>query len=464
MENITVNDITAAAGGRLLKGCGDRKILHLSIDSRSIGEDTLFIPLVGEKNDAHRFLGGAIGLGAAAVLTSRHKTLEDIPDGMERDGAGNPVSWIYVEDTKTALQAIGGYYRSRLTLPLVGVTGSVGKTTSREMIGAALQEGFRVYKTPKNFNSQIGLPLTLSEITGQDEIGVLELGMSEPGEMTVIANLAKVDMAVVTNIGIAHIEQLGSKENICAEKLRIQDGMKDGGILFLNGDDEILKHKTGREGIRTLYYGTGENCDYRAEDISYIDGKPVFTAVHGEEKAFAALNVYGIHNVLNAMAAIGAAHEMGISMEAAARGVAGFTGFAGRQDIYHVDGKTIIDDSYNASPVSMKAGIEVLRTMPAKRRIAVLADMKELGAETRRYHREIGEFLTENPVDLVALYGELAAEIGAALKNTEYRHFSAQEELEDYLKQELKEGDSVLFKGSNSMGLGKVAAHWIKKD
>ncbi len=236
MENITVKEIVAATGGRLLCGNETQKIAHLSIDSRTMKGNDLFVPLIGEKVDAHRFIEQAFGAGAVAVLTSEHDTAEDAEH-----------AWIRVADTKKALQDIGRYYRSRLSLPLVGITGSVGKTTTREMVAAALSAKYQVYKTPK-FQQPGGVPITLSEITLADEIGVLELGMSMPGELTVIAKIAQVDMAVITNVGITHIEQLGSQENIYHEKLTIQDGLKDGGILFLNGDDPLLKDTKAKAG------------------------------------------------------------------------------------------------------------------------------------------------------------------------------------------------------------------------
>ncbi len=206
MEQMTVKDIIKATGGVLLCGEADLPLAHICIDSKKVKGGELFVPLVGERVDAHRFIPQAFDAGAAAVLTSRHHAMEDT----------HP--WIQVEDTKKALQAIGSYYRDRLSLPLVGITGSVGKTTTREMVGAALSAGFRVYKTPGNYNSQVGLPITLTEITSRDEIGVLELGMSMPGEMAVISRIARVDMAVITNVDVAHIEQLGSQENIFREK------------------------------------------------------------------------------------------------------------------------------------------------------------------------------------------------------------------------------------------------------
>ena len=396
MENTRVKDIVEAVGGTLLCGDPETPIAHISIDSRTMKGQDLFVPIIGEKVDAHRFIGQAFEQGAAAAFTSRH-------DQMESDRP-----WIQVEDTRAALQALGAWYRGRMKLPLVGITGSVGKTTTREMIAAALGAGFSVYKTPGNSNSQVGVPITITEIPPDAQIGVIELGMSEPGEMTRIAKVAQVDQAVMTNIGVAHIEQLGSRENILAEKLHIQDGMKEGGILYVNGDDDLLKNVKARPGCRTIIYGTGPDCDYRGEEIGLSGGFPVFTAVRRQtgERVRVRLHVYGNHMILNALAALAVAAENGIPMEKAAKALEAFNGLKGRQQIHHAGEITIIDDSYNASPVSMKAGIQVLCDMEVSgRRAAVLADMKELGPETREYHRQVGHFLAEHPVDLVVLLG-----------------------------------------------------------
>lgn len=457
MEQMTVNDVVKAAKGRLL--CGDKNLplLHISIDSRKVNEGDLFVPLIGEHSDAHAYLGQALSLGAAAVLTSEHDQMEDTH------------AWIRVEDTKKALQAVGAYYRDRLTLPLVGITGSVGKTTTREMIGAALSAGYRVYKTPKNLNSQVGVPLTLSEITPEDEIGVLELGMSMAGEMTVIAGIARVDAAVITNVGITHIEQLGSRENIYREKLAIQDGMREDGILFLNGDDPLLGQTKARGGRRTIYFGTGENSDYRAEDIRLEEGYPVFTAVCGSDRIPVRLGVMGRHNVVNAMAALAVADAYQVPLAAAAKALEAFEGFQNRQEKYERNGITIIDDTYNASPVSMLAELEVLESMKqASRRIAVLADMKELGPDGAAYHRQIGEWLSVHPPDMLFTLGELAGEIEAATVKggrTLVRYHFDQEDREglyEKLVSVLKPGDCVMLKGSNSMKLGEVASRLVE--
>lgn len=450
MVNIRVKDILLATGGRLLSGKEETILTHISIDSRTMKGNDLFVPIIGEKVDAHNFIDQALEQGAVAVLTSQH------------DASDSQKAFIRVADTKKALQAIGSYYRRLLNLPLIGITGSVGKTTTREMISCALSAGYRVYKTPGNSNSQVGVPIALSEITPEDEIGVIELGMSEPGELTVITKIANIQMAVVTNVGITHIEQLGSRENIYKEKLTIQDGLSEGGTLFLNGDDDLLKNTKAKKGCRTIYYGTGSHCEYRAENVHLEEGFPVFTAVHGEHKVPVRLSVMGSHNVLNAMVSLAVAVECKIPMEKAADALRTFTGFKNRQQIYETYDLTVIDDTYNASPVSMKAGLEVLNSMKkANRRIAVLADMKELGEGAFSYHYEIGEYIAEHPVYEVVTLGELAGEIARAVKelapHIRVKEFMEQSLLLSYLKDELQKGDCVLFKGSNSMKLGQIA-------
>ncbi len=455
MEQMTVKDIIKATGGVLLCGEADLPLAHICIDSKKVKGGELFVPLVGERVDAHRFIPQAFDAGAAAVLTSRHHAMEDT----------HP--WIQVEDTKKALQAIGSYYRDRLSLPLVGVTGSVGKTTTREMVGAALSAGFRVYKTPGNYNSQVGLPITLTEITSRDEIGVLELGMSMPGEMAVISRIARVDMAVITNVDVAHIEQLGSQENIFREKMSIQEGLREGGTLFLNGDDPMLQKAKAKAGCQTVYYGTGENCQYRAEDIRLEDGRAVFTAVCGPRLVPVRLNVMGRHFVHNALAALAVADANGVPMEAAAGKLEGFTGFQGRQQVYERDGITIIDDAYNASPVSLTAALEVLLSFrKANRRIAVVADMKELGPEAASFHENIGIWLAAHPVEALFTLGELAKRLGQKAMEGSSGHWShfpqgQREGLYQELAGFLRPGDCVLLKGSNSMKLGEVAARLV---
>ena len=472
MTGITVKELLEATGGNLLHGQEDQHAKHISLDSRKMEGDDLFVPIVGERVDAHRFLCQAIASGAAVVFTSEHHCGEEVKacvrqqcgENREQERKALQAAWIEVPDTKKALQDLGSFCRKRLSLPLVGITGSVGKTTTREMIAEALSAGFLVYKTPGNSNSQVGVPITIAEIPQSAEIGVIELGMSEPGEMERISRVARVDCAVITNIGVAHIEQLGSQEHILEEKLHIQDGMPAEGILFLNGDDPLLASVVPKEGRKRVLYGLGRDCDYRAEDLHLEEGYPVFTAVHGDRSVRVRLQVMGSHMVSNAMAALAVADTYGLSMEKAALALGQFKGYKGRQQIFQWGGVTVIDDSYNASPVSMKAGLEVLASVKGEgRRIAVLADMKELGLEAVRFHEEIGAYIGEHPLDMVLLLGELASCIGsgmdAARAVTPHIEMDRLAQVEEWLDEHIREGDCILFKGSNSMKLSEAVRH-----
>lgn len=450
MEQTTVRDIVKASGGILLAGDPLTQVKNVSIDSRVMNGEDLFVPLIGERSDAHDYLAQAIENGAVAVLSSRK--MEPLPG----------TAWIQVEDTLKALQAIGRDYRNRMGIPVVGVTGSVGKTTTREMVATALGAKFRVFRTSKNFNSDIGLPVTMTEMSGKDEIAVLEMGMSDFGEMEVLSSMASPAAAVMTNIGVAHIEQLKTQENIFKEKFKITSGMDQDGILILNGDDRFLKTVEESCGFKRIFYGFGENCQYRAEDMCITKDGTEFTAVCGDKKVEVHLPVIGKHMVMNALAAMAAASVWGISMEEAAKALEGFSGFKNRQQIYEIRDYRVIDDTYNASPDSMKAALGVLYGMEtAGKKIAVLANMLELGEDSRKFHYEVGAYAGDVPPDVLICIGELAEEIGRGLsengdKSTVIRSFAAKEDALPFLKEQIEKGDLILFKGSNSMKLGEL--------
>lgn len=450
MENVTVKDIVEMTGGVLLCGDADTPVQDICIDSRQIKEGDLFVPIIGERVDGHRFIESALEIGAA-TLTARH-------DGVVV--AQKP--YIRVDDTEEALKRIGKALRSRFFAPVIAVTGSVGKTTTREMIAAALSSMKKTYQTEKNYNSQIGVPITLSRMKHTDEIAVLELGISEVGQMDVLSEMVKPDMAVVTTIGVAHIQFMKTQETIRREKLSIVHFMKEGGTLFLNGNDPLLKDAVSTEGLtcRTLFYGTEDWCDYYAKDIVYHDSHTTFTCVHGKQETEVSLNALGKHNVLNCVVALAVAKENGIPMEKAAQQ---FTDFEGqRQKIIRLENRfTIIDDTYNASPDSMRASLQLLCDIPCTgRRYAVLGDMFELGEDEARYHREIGEFLLDKPVDEVAVIGNLSQNIKEVLqeKGSSIRvaSFTDKQEVAIYLMALLKPEDVVLIKGSNGMNLKEI--------
>ena len=453
MRSWKLSEVIEVCDGRLLCGSAEGEISHLSIDSRDVCEGTLFVPFVGERTDAHRFIAAVAKAGARAAFTAAGRA---IPEGLPEDFA-----LIEVEDTLRALQALGAAARDRLSIPIIAVTGSVGKTTTREMIAAALSAERRVFRTAANHNGQIGVPLTLLEIDERCELAVIEMGMSIPGEMAVISRLARPSMAVFTNIGLAHIEQLKTQENIRAEKLHIQDGMPEGASLLLNGDDLLLRTAELRPGFRKELYGTGADLRYRAEDVTLQNGCASFTAVIDGKRVPVQLKLYGRHQLLNALAALAVADRFGVSLDAAAKKLGEFTGYRHRQQIFVHGGVTVVDDSYNASPDSMRAALDILGGLSVSgRRIAVLADMKELGEREAALHRELGRYLSVGKkADLLLTLGPLAEQIAevAERDGVEVQCYQDRSALETALHSLLRPGDALLFKGSNSMGLSALA-------
>ena len=455
MKQITVGDIVAAGKGTLLCGDASQQIEHICIDSRVSQGNDIFVPIIGEKVDAHRFIAQALGNGCVATLTSEHTE------------ASGEKAWIQVEDTIEALHDIGRLCRSRVTIPAVGVTGSVGKTTTREMIAMALSAQKRIYKTGKNYNSSVGLPITLSEMSNDYDMAVLELGMNVPGELGTISRIAQISMAVVTNIGVAHMEFYGSREKLCEEKLTITTGLQEGGIVFLNGDDELLMRYRDTVPFPVLTYGTGVQCDYRAEDIHMEEGHYCFTLIHGATRQPVKLSVLGIHNIGNACAALAVADQCGVDLDAAAAALYAFTGFANRLERFEKDGLLVIDDTYNASPDSMKAGLDVLAGMEnTGRKIAVLGDMFELGSESPVYHYQVGTHAATLQIDEMVLVGTLAKEIGRAMKEAgsvcPIQYFAERADAANYLKTIAKAGDVIYIKASNGMKLKEITAELMK--
>jgi len=449
MENMTAVKLAAMIGGKLIHGDPARVVTHISIDSREVDHDALFVPLKGERVDAHRFLADVANQKAACVLCSEEIT----PSG--------DAAWIQVKDTYESLVRIGVSWRDCMDLKVVAVTGSVGKTTTREMVATALSAGYRTFRTAKNYNSDIGVPIMLSLLSSKDEAAVLELGMSDFGEMEKIARMTRPDVAVITNIGVAHIAQLKTRENICSEKLSVTKGMLPGSLLILNGDDDLLSNVDESIGYQILFYGLGKHNDYRAENVVFEEGCTSFDAICPGGKVSVKLPVTGTHMVMNALAALAVAEHFGIERAVAAKALSEFKAFSGRQQIYPVGNFKVIDDTYNASPDSMRAALGVLTSLPCSgRRIAVLSNMLELGEDELMYHRQVGGFAGDLAIDEMICVGGLAEQIGKAAseKNSSLTvsYFSANEEAASYLKKHISTGDLLLFKGSNSTRIGQI--------
>lgn len=462
MENVTIKDIVEVTGGVLLCGDENKEIREFSIDSREGSEDSIFVPIIGERVDAHRFIEGALSLNGATFTSEHLPADEEKPWEQIAAKTGRVKPWIYVKDTVKAMQQVGTFYRNRLSLPVVAVTGSVGKTTTREMIAAALSAGKKVFQTLGNQNSQIGVPLTLSHMSKEDEAAVLEIGMSERGQIETLTTMIRPDIAVVTVIGVSHIAQLKSQENICLEKMDIVKGVPEDGMVFLNGDDPFLVPYRGKLRQKTYFYGMSPDCDYRAEDIRNGDGHVSFTFCAGELCIPVVLGTMGEHNVRNALVALGVAHQMGVDLVAAAEKLREFHGQ--RLKFVPCDRCTVIDDTYNASPDSMRASIHVLSSMEnvKGRRVAALSDMLELGEDEKKYHYEVGKYIASQNIDELVVFGELSRELlrGAAAGKTGALRLTQVEDrdaMTAYLLEALQPEDVVLLKASNGMKLSEVA-------
>ncbi|MCI9272438.1 MAG: UDP-N-acetylmuramoyl-tripeptide--D-alanyl-D-alanine ligase [Clostridiales bacterium] len=447
MQPIMIEDLVRWSGGRLL--CGNSKdcVTSVSINSREIAPGSLFVPIVGEKVNAHRFIDSAFKAGAAAVLTQ------------EQDAAQGDKVWIRVDDTLQALQDIAAAYRGLFTIPVVGITGSVGKTSTKEMVAAALSVEKRVMKTAGNFNSQIGLPLTMFQLEKEHQAAVIEMGMSQFGEMSKLSAIARPDYAILTNIGISHIEQLKTQENIRAEKLHIMDQFGEQGTLYLNVDDPLLAEMMGKLPVRTIGYGIKQDCNYQAKQVE-SDGERTWFSLQGPNGARQmVIPAIGEHHVLNALAAIAVATDLGLSPESIQKGLLCYQNAAMRQQIHRMTHFTLIDDSYNASPDSAKSGLSVLaQVQKTGRKIAVLADMLELGDQSEQAHYQLGQLCAQMGVDLLISVGPRAEAIarGAMEQGVAVEVCASNGEAFAYLKEQLQPGDAILVKGSRGMHTDEI--------
>lgn len=468
MEPITLKEIAEATAGRLVCGDPSSTITSVSTDSRSVSHGSLFIPIVGVRFDAHAFIPQALQAGAAATLSAR--TADASPP---RDGEKG---WIEVEDTLVAMQQLSAWYRSRFDIPVVGVTGSVGKTSTKEMVADALSPVFSVLRTRGNFNNEIGMPATLLCLERSHSAAVIEMGTSSPGEIPLLSALACPTHAVVTNIGISHIEFFGSREAIREEKLGIAQGfLPGGGKLFLNGDDPLLAAMRGKTRVPTVWFGTDSWCTYRAEEVNVGEGQTTFTLVHPRGRTPVRLPVLGMHHVRNALAAAAVADDLGVDPDTAARGMRDYHGASLRQQLREGNGIHVIDDSYNASPDSVRSGLEALMAFRADgRHVAVLADMYELGSLAKAAHEEAGRLAVEHGVDMLIAIGNMsewilsgAKEAVAAGRGRDGIRLAACATLQDAyvrLTRDLARGDVVLVKGSRGMHADRLARALVEEN
>lgn len=439
-----IKEILKITNGKLICGDEDLDIQNFEKDTRIIQKGDMYVAIKGEKFDGNDFYKDAINKGAVACLMSKE------PD--EKIG-----SIVLVENTVKAIQQIAEYKRSQVDIPVVAVTGSVGKTSTKDIVAAVMSQKYKVLKTQGNLNNDIGLPFTLLRLHDENAI-VVEMGMNHFGEISLLTSIAKPTLAIITNIGTAHIGNLGSRENILKAKLEILEGLQ-GNSVIINNDNDLLSDwaEKNKEKYNIITYGiNNKNSKYVAEDIhSYedrseyrIDGKEVVVPVGGE------------HFVLNSLCAIAVGRYFDIPMAKITEGISGFELTKGRMEIEKAKcGTSIINDTYNANYDSMKAAIEYLEKIEGKRKIAVLGDMKELGEYSESLHRKVGEEVKD--IDILITIGELAKCIEETADVREMLHFDNNESALEYLKKIMKKDDIILLKASNSMKFGDIAKKLI---
>lgn len=435
----TVREICAAVGGTLLQGEGSALITGVTTDSRAVSAGQLFIPLTGERFDGHAYIGSALSSGAAGCLTAR--TPETLLPGK---------LYVQVADTRLALKALAAWYRSRFTLPVVQITGSAGKTTTKEMVAAVLSRRYDTLKTQANFNNDIGTPLTLLGLAPQHQAAVIETGMNHFGEIRYLGEMVRPDIAVITNVGDAHIENLGNtRQGILRAKCEVFQHLSPDGIAVLNGDDPLLNTVALPQTI--LRCGRGENCNVRVTDVDDrgIEGIActVTTARASYRLTAASPGSFMIYPMAMA-AAIGEA--LGLTGEEIAAGVAAYVPTGSRMHLIRLpEGRLLIDDCYNANPQAMEEALKLLAVTPARRRAAVLGDMGELGELTVSAHRAIGVLTGELHLDSVIAIGEKARDIASAAPNA--RWYASVDDAMPVIRAAFTEGTAVLVKASHAM-------------
>src|SRR3954462_8209481 len=406
MNPTPLKQIADMAGATPGGGDGSAMVENVSTDSRTITSDQLFVALRGENFDAHNFVENVAKSGARGAIVDRDWK------GSVTPGFG----LLRVGDTLRAYQDLAANYRKSLGLKVLAITGSNGKTSTKDVSAAALAKKFRVTKTEGNFNNHVGLPQTMLAANRDDEMAVWEIGMNHPGEIAPLAKLAVPDVAIITNIGVAHIEFLGSREGIAREKSALAEAIAPGGVVILNADDPFSEMIAEKVRARVVLAGV-ENGTVRATEISQYSTGSEFTILEGAHRCRAQLPVAGIHMVQNAMLAVAAGRAFGLSLEECAAGLASTPLTKARLQIRKIGGIQFIDDSYNANPDSMKAALRTLIELDAEgRRIAVLGEMGELGEESERGHREVGEAAAALRVDELIAVGGTGAAIARAAK------------------------------------------------
>ena len=442
--NFSIRDALLASNGSFTGDCLllDKKFSGVCIDSRKAVQNSLFVAIKGENTDGHNYIPSAMEKGALCAISDR---------------AYDGYPCIVVNEPTEALQKIAAAYRRSLNITVVGITGSVGKTTTKEIVASVLSQKYNVVKTEGNFNNGLGLPITIMSIKPDTEVAVVEMGMNHEGEMRVLSDIACPTMSIMTNIGISHIENLGSRENILKAKSEMFESMSATARCILNGDDDLL---STLDRPNKCYYGFNSNNDIYVESFCDhgFNGIDFDVCMHGAHYNFS-IKVPGRHVLYAAMAAMAAGSWLGLTVDQIAEGIATAETISGRVNVIHTDKYTLIDDCYNAAPQSMMSGIDLLvKSDDARRSVCVFGDMGELGEDEAYLHRTVGEYAAKNKVGLVIAIGELSKNIfeGAIALKQKAMWFETKEEFLEKADEVLEEGDVILIKASHFMDFPKI--------
>ena len=457
MKNMTLGNIAAACGGIYhgTEAAKEKTIAEITTDSRKAGKDSLFVAIKGERVDAHKFIPAVFEQGSLCVISEQE--LED-PAG----------AYIQVDSSLQAIKDIAEFYRKQLDIKVVGITGSVGKTSTKEMIASVLSEKYRVLKTLGNFNNELGLPLTVFRLREEDEIAVLEMGISHFGEMHRLSKIARPDICVMTNIGQCHLEFLGDRDGVLKAKSEIFDYLAPNGTIVLNGDDDKLATLQEVKGIQPIFFGIDSDRMISATQIHSLGLKGIACRIcTGQGDFDVTIPIPGYHMVYNALAGTAVGLSLGMTTEEIKRGIEKLESLSGRFHIIETDNYTVVDDCYNANPVSMKASLKVLGDALG-RKVAILGDMGELGKNEQQLHEEVGVAAGQQEIQLLICIGALSEGMAKAAKEAnpqmEVIHKQTLEEAIDGLPQYLKPGDTILVKASHFMHFEKIVEVLTKQE
>ena len=457
MKNMTLGNIAAACGGIYhgTEAAKEKTIAEITTDSRKAGKDSLFVAIKGERVDAHKFIPAVFEQGALCVISEQELA----------DPAG---AYIQVDSSLQAIKDIAEFYRKQLDIKVVGITGSVGKTSTKEMIASVLSEKYRVLKTLGNFNNELGLPLTVFRLREEDEIAVLEMGISDFGEMHRLSKIARPDICVITNIGQCHLEFLGDRDGVLKAKSEIFDYLAPDGTIVLNGDDDKLATLQEVKGIQPVFFGIDSDRMISATQIHSLGLKGIACRIcTGQGDFDVTIPIPGYHMVYNALAGTAVGLSLGMTTEEIKRGIEKLESLSGRFHIIETDNYTVVDDCYNANPVSMKASLKILGDALG-RKVAILGDMGELGENEQQLHEEVGVAAGQQGIQMLICVGALSEGMAKAARETnpqmEVIHKQTLEEAIDSLPQYLKQGDTILVKASHFMHFEKIVEVLTKQE